>query len=80
MPLLQNFKKDSGEKANRQLMAYARMYLHLTFERKVLTQFAQYGKQKFDYALVSVSTESKKRNLNSMKLQKKVSLFSYDFS
>lgn len=52
-------------------MAYAKMYCHLTFERKALTQFVLYGKQKFDYVLVSVSSESEKRNLKNMKLQKR---------
>lgn len=85
MPPLQNFKNNSGEKAtrivkviekaNRQLMTYARIYLLLTFERKVLTQFVLYRKQKCDYGFVSVSSESKKRNLNNMKLQER-SLYS----
>lgn len=51
MPPLQNFKKDSGEKAtrivkaiekvNRQFVTYTRRNLHLTFERKVLTEFVK---------------------------------------
>lgn len=47
------------------------MYLHLTFETKLLTHFVPYGKQKFDYGLISASTESKKTNPNKMKLQEK---------
>lgn len=34
------------------------MHLRLTFEIEVLTQFVLYGKQKFYYGLVSVSSES----------------------
>lgn len=81
MPPLQNYKKHSEEEAtrikviekvNRQSMVYVRMYLRLTFEIEVLTEFLLYGKQKFHYGLVSVSSEKEKRNLNNKKLQERL--------